>query len=133
MRAGPRGMDKLIHSANREPTITNDGATVMSLLNISHPAAKLMSDISKAQDDEVTEMWYDIFGDYYSYQVGDGTTSVVLLAAELLKEAKMFLEEGLPPRALLKGYRKALELALGSLGLLEALAILIDIVILEIH
>ncbi|EER02296.1 T-complex protein 1 subunit eta, putative [Perkinsus marinus ATCC 50983] len=96
---GPRGMDKLIHSANREPTITNDGATVMSLLNISHPAAKLMSDISKAQDDEV----------------GDGTTSVVLLAAELLKEAKMFLEEGLPPRALLKGYRKALELALDKL------------------
>lgn len=107
-------MDKLIHSANREPTITNDGATVMGLLNISHPAAKLMTDISKAQDDEVTEGWYGRIGVYYWCQVGDGTTSVVLLAAELLKEAKMFLEEGLPPRALLKGYRKALELALSK-------------------
>lgn len=61
---GPRGMDKLIHDKNKNVTITNDGATVMDLLNVVHPAAKVLVDIAKAQDDEV----------------GDGTTSVVILA-----------------------------------------------------
>merc|ERR1719262_716708 len=91
-------MDKLIHGG-RGVTITNDGATVMRELQIQHPAAKLLADISKAQDDEV----------------GDGTTSVVVLAGELLREAKRFLEDGLPPQTILKGYRKACQLALGKL------------------
>jgi T-complex protein 1 subunit eta len=95
---GPRGMDKLIHDGDRV-TITNDGATVMRELQIQHPAARLLADISKAQDDEV----------------GDGTTSVVVLAGELLREAKRFLEDGLPPQTVTKGYRKACQLALGKL------------------
>ena len=65
---GPRGMDKLIHDG-RNVTISNDGATLIGLLDIVHPAAKTLVDISRAQDNEV----------------GDGTTSVVLIAGELLK------------------------------------------------
>ncbi|KAF8820758.1 T-complex protein 1 eta subunit [Cardiosporidium cionae] len=99
---GPRGMDKLIHGENGV-TITNDGATVMSLLNVIHPAACILVDISKAQDDEV----------------GDGTTSVVILAGELLKEAKMFIEEALSPQIIIRGYRKACNLALKKLEELQ--------------
>ena len=65
---GPRGMDKLIHDG-RSVTISNDGATLIALLDIVHPAAKTLVDIARSQDNEV----------------GDGTTSVVLTAGELLK------------------------------------------------
>jgi T-complex protein 1 subunit eta len=92
---GPRGMDKLIHD-DHDVTVTNDGATVLRKLNIVHPAAKVLYDISKAQDDEV----------------GDGTTSVVVLAVEFLKQAKQFLEERLAPQLIIKGYRKACQIAL---------------------
>ncbi|CEM20855.1 unnamed protein product [Vitrella brassicaformis CCMP3155] len=95
---GPRGMDKLIHEGS-DVTITNDGATVMKLLNVVHPAAKIMVDIAKAQDEEV----------------GDGTTSVVLLAGELLKEAKVFIEDGLHPQIVSRGFRKASQVALNKL------------------
>ncbi|PNH10465.1 T-complex protein 1 subunit eta [Tetrabaena socialis] len=78
---GPRGMDKLIHDS-RGVTISNDGATIMKLLDIVHPAAKCLVDVSLAQDAEV----------------GDGTTSVVILAGEFLKEAKPYIEEGVHPR-----------------------------------
>mmetsp|Transcript_33012 Transcript_33012/g.77152 ORF Transcript_33012/g.77152 Transcript_33012/m.77152 type:complete len:566 (+) Transcript_33012:99-1796(+) len=94
---GPRGMDKLIEDG--ETTITNDGATVMKKLNVVHPAAKIMVDISKAQDSEV----------------GDGTTSVVVLAGELLKEAKSFLEDGLVAPQIIKGYKTSCALALQKL------------------
>jgi len=96
---GPRGMDKLIEDAN-ETTITNDGATVMKKLNIIHPAARILVDISKAQDNEV----------------GDGTTSVVVLTGELLKEAKNFLEDGLVAPQIIKGYRTACRLAVTKLN-----------------
>lgn len=92
---GPRGMDKLIVNQNGTATISNDGATVMKLLDIVHPAAKTLVDISLSQDKEV----------------GDGTTSVVVLAGEFLKLAKSFIEEGVPPRIIIKGYRAACELA----------------------
>ena len=92
---GPRGMDKLIHT-EQSVTISNDGATLISLLDIVHPAAKLLADISKSQDNEV----------------GDGTTSVVLMSAELLKEAKQYVEEGMHPQVLIKGYREALNVCL---------------------
>ena len=75
---GPRGMDKLIHDGRRV-TISNDGATLIGLLDIVHPAAKTLVDIARSQDNEV----------------GDGTTSVVLTAGELLKQAKGFIEEGM--------------------------------------
>jgi len=95
---GPRGMDKLIEEGG-QTTITNDGATVMKKLQVIHPAAKILVDISKAQDNEV----------------GDGTTSVVVLAGELLKEAKNFLEDGLVAPQIIKGYRLACQLALQKL------------------
>jgi T-complex protein 1 subunit eta len=95
---GPLGMDKLIFSQNRT-TISNDGATIMRLLDIVHPAAKTLVDISMAQDAEV----------------GDGTTSVVLIAGEILKEVKPFVEDGLHPRIIIKGLRDACNLAVAEI------------------
>lgn len=83
-------MDKLIHDG-RSVTISNDGATLISLLDIVHPAAKTLVDIAKSQDNEV----------------GDGTTSVVLTAGELLKQAKQFIDEGMHSQVIIKGYREA--------------------------
>ncbi|KAF3951694.1 hypothetical protein CMV_022681 [Castanea mollissima] len=93
---GPRGMDKLIHDDKGSVTISNDGATIMKLLDIVHPAAKILVDIAKSQDSEV----------------GDGTTTVVLLAGEFLKEAKPFIEDGVHPQNLIRSYRIASNLAL---------------------
>lgn len=87
-------MDKLIVDARGNATISNDGATILRLLDVVHPAARTLVDIARAQDAEV----------------GDGTTSVVLLAAELLKECKGFIEEGMSPHILIKGYRRAAQL-----------------------
>lgn len=95
---GPRGMDKLMEDGG-STTITNDGATVMKKLQVVHPAARILVDISRAQDSEV----------------GDGTTSVVVLCGELLKEAKNFLEDGLVAPQIIKGYRTACTLALQKL------------------
>lgn len=101
---GPRGMDKLIYrgdqsSSKSDVTISNDGATIIKLLDIVHPAAKILTDIARAQDDEV----------------GDGTTSVVLLACEFLRMAKPFIEDGVHPRVIINGYRKACKVVLGHL------------------
>jgi len=71
-------MDKMITDKSGT-TISNDGATILKLLDIVHPAAKVLVDIAKSQDNEV----------------GDGTTSVTLLAGEFMKEAKAFIEEGM--------------------------------------
>jgi len=95
---GPRGMDKLIHDGTRV-TISNDGATIINLLDIVHPAAKTLVDISKSQDAEV----------------GDGTTSVTLLAGEFLRNVKMFIEDGVHPQVIIKGYRLASRIALAKL------------------
>ncbi|KAJ7530635.1 hypothetical protein O6H91_14G011800 [Diphasiastrum complanatum] len=91
---GPRGMDKLIHD-DKGTTISNDGATIMKLLDIVHPAAKILVDIAKSQD----------------LEVGDGTTTVVLLAGEFLREAKPYVEEGVHPQLLIKSFRTAANLA----------------------
>ncbi|KAF9074979.1 chaperonin Cpn60/TCP-1 family [Rhodocollybia butyracea] len=96
---GPRGMDKLIVSDRGEAQITNDGATILKLLDIVHPAARTLVDIARAQDAEV----------------GDGTTSVVLLAAQLLKEVRGFIEEGVSPHIIMKGFRKASDLAIARI------------------
>lgn len=71
----------------------------MKLLDVVHPAAKALVDVARSQDAEV----------------GDGTTSVVLLAGELLKECRSFVEDGVSPHIIIKGYRKALQLALGKI------------------
>ena len=91
---GPRGMDKLI-SDGRKVTISNDGATIMKLLDVEHPAAKTLVDISMSQDAEV----------------GDGTTSVVLLAGEILKQLKPFVEEGVHPQIIMRSIQAAGKLA----------------------
>lgn len=96
---GPRGMDKLMVNERGQATISNDGATIMRLLDIVHPAAKTLVDIARAQDAEV----------------GDGTTSVVLLAGEFLKEVRTFIEDGVSPQVVIKGYRKASELAVNKI------------------
>lgn len=96
---GPRGMDKLIVDGRGKATISNDGATIMKLLDIVHPAAKTLVDIAKSQDAEV----------------GDGTTSVVLLAGEFLKQLKPFVEEGVHPRIIIKAIRKALTLSIDKI------------------
>ncbi|KAL8438896.1 hypothetical protein Efla_005376 [Eimeria flavescens] len=93
--AWPRGMDKLIETENGA-TITNDGATVLQLLQVQHPAAALLVDVAQSQD----------------LEVGDGTTSVVVLAGEFLQEAKAFVEDGMAPQLIVGGLRAARDLAL---------------------
>ena len=92
---GPRGMDKLIRGSDGRVTISNDGATILRLLNVVHPAARLLVEVARSQDEEV----------------GDGTTTVVLLAGELLRQAKAFIEDGVHPHTLIRTYRAAGRLA----------------------
>ena len=104
---GPRGMDKLIVNASGQATISNDGATILKLLEIVHPAARSLVDIARAQDAEV----------------GDGTTSVVLLAGELLKQVKSFVEENVAPQVIIKAFRRAAALAAARI---QSMAVDID-------
>eukprot|EP00244_Chara_vulgaris_P000512 TRINITY_DN1088_c0_g1_i4.p1 TRINITY_DN1088_c0_g1~~TRINITY_DN1088_c0_g1_i4.p1 ORF type:complete len:522 (+),score=127.76 TRINITY_DN1088_c0_g1_i4:269-1834(+) len=93
-------MDKLVHDDKGNTTISNDGATIMNLLDVIHPAAKTLVDIAKSQDAEV----------------GDGTTSVVLLAGEFLREAKPYIEDGVHPQLIIKSFRTAANLAVRRIG-----------------
>ena len=95
---GPRGMDKLVQTTQK-PVISNDGASIMKLLDIVHPAAKTLVDIAQAQDAEV----------------GDGTTTVVLLAAEILKMSKEFINDGMHSQVIIRGIRKGLKIILEHL------------------
>jgi thermosome len=88
---GPRGMDKMLIDSLGDITITNDGATVLNEIEVEHPAAKMMVEIAKTQDD----------------MVGDGTTTAVVLAGELLKKAEELLEQNIHPTIIVSGYRKA--------------------------
>ena len=96
---GPYGGDLLMVDANGKQTITNDGATVMKLLDIVHPAARILVDIARSQDAEV----------------GDGTTSVVVLAGEILKEIKEHVENGVSSQIIIKGLRRACSVAVNKL------------------
>ncbi|CAG5929349.1 unnamed protein product, partial [Menidia menidia] len=96
---GPRGMDKLMVDSRGKATISNDGATILKLLDVVHPAAKTLVDIARSQDAEV----------------GDGTTSVTLLAAEFLKQLKPFVEEGLHPQTIIRAFRTATHLAVNKI------------------
>uniref|UniRef100_A0A7C1GCU3 Thermosome subunit n=1 Tax=Thermofilum adornatum TaxID=1365176 RepID=A0A7C1GCU3_9CREN len=89
---GPRGMDKLLVDSFGNATITGDGATILKEMEVQHPAAKMMVEIAKAQDDEV----------------GDGTTSVVVLAGQLLTNAEELLDQEIHPTTIVEGYEKAL-------------------------
>ncbi|CAN8022466.1 unnamed protein product [Ixodes persulcatus] len=95
---GPKGMDKILMCNNRgecKVEVTNDGATILKAIGIDNPAAKILVDISKVQDDEV----------------GDGTTSVTVLASELLKEAEQLISKKLHPQTIVGGWRKATAVA----------------------
>ncbi|KAI1822580.1 chaperonin Cpn60/TCP-1 family [Xylaria intraflava] len=96
---GPYGGDLLMIDENGRQTITNDGATVMKLLDIVHPAARILVDIARSQDAEV----------------GDGTTSVVVLAGEILKEIKEHVEQGVSSQVIIKGLRRASMMAVNKI------------------
>ena len=97
---GPRGLDKMLVDSFGDVTITNDGATILKEMEIQHPAAKLLVEVAKAQDAEV----------------GDGTTSAVVLAGALLDRAETLLEENIHPTTIIEGYKKALDFALEQLN-----------------
>ena len=99
---GPKGMDKILQSVDKNGTarVTNDGATILGAIYIDNPAAKLLIDISKAQDQEA----------------GDGTTSVTVLAGELLRRAeRLLLEHSIHPQTVIDGFREASTVALDTL------------------
>ena len=97
---GPVGLDKMLVDDIGDVIITNDGATILAQLEVEHPAARLLVDLAQLQDKEV----------------GDGTTSVVLLAAELLKRGQqLHHQQGLHPTTILSGYRMALKAAVAYL------------------
>src|SRR5256712_11724814 len=92
---GPRGMDKMLVDSMGDVTITNDGATMLKEIDVQHPAAKMMVEISKATDNEV----------------GDGTTSAVVLAGALLERAEELIDKDVHPIIIVDGYTRAVEKA----------------------
>lgn len=92
---GPKGMDKMLVDTIGDVVITNDGVTILKEMDIEHPAAKMMVEVAKTQDDEV----------------GDGTTTAVIIAGELLKKAEDLLEQDVHPTIIAAGYRQAAEKA----------------------
>jgi thermosome len=105
---GPRGMDKMLVDSLGDITITNDGATILNEIEVEHPAAKMMVEIAKTQDD----------------MVGDGTTTAVVLAGELLKKAEELLEQNIHPTIIVSGYRKA---ALKAIEVINNVAMPVEI------
>jgi len=97
---GPRGMDKMLIDSLGDITITNDGATILDEIEVEHPAAKMMVEVAKTQDD----------------MVGDGTTTAVVLAGELLKRAEELLDQNIHPTVIVSGYRKAVQKAVEVLN-----------------
>ncbi|MEM0383823.1 MAG: thermosome subunit beta [Candidatus Caldarchaeum sp.] len=101
---GPRGMDKMLVDSFGDIVITNDGATILKEMDVEHPVAKMLVEVSKAQDEEV----------------GDGTTSTVVLAGELLAKAEELIEKEVHPTIVIEGYRKA---AVKALEILDEIGI----------
>jgi Chaperonin GroEL (HSP60 family) len=93
---GPKGMDKMLVDSLGDVTVTNDGATILKEMDIQHPAAKMMVEIAKATDNEV----------------GDGTTSTVVLAGYLIEKAEELIDKGIHPTIIIDGYMKASQEAL---------------------
>ncbi|MBX5320755.1 MAG: thermosome subunit beta [Candidatus Bathyarchaeota archaeon] len=97
---GPRGMDKMLIDSLGDITITNDGAAILDEIEVEHPAAKMMVEVAKTQDD----------------MVGDGTTTAVVLAGELLKRAEELLDQNIHPTIIVSGYRKAAQKAIEAIN-----------------
>ncbi len=104
---GPRGLDKMLVDSFGDVTVTNDGATIVKEMEVQHPAAKLLVEVAKAQDAEV----------------GDGTTSAVVLAGTLLEKAEELLEQNIHPTTIIEGYIKAMQEAI---RILDEIAIKVD-------
>jgi len=105
---GPRGMDKMLVSSIGDITITNDGAAILDEIAVEHPAAKMMVEVAKTQDD----------------MVGDGTTTAVVLSGELLKKGEELLEQNIHPTVIVSGYKKAGQKAI---EVLEKISIDVDL------
>ncbi len=96
---GPKGMDKMLVDSTGDIIVTNDGVTILKEMEIDHPAAKMIVDIAKTQDSEV----------------GDGTTTVAMLAGKLLENAEALLDKKIHPTVIVKGYQEAAKKAIGIL------------------
>jgi thermosome len=105
---GPKGMDKMLVDSFGDVTITSDGRTILDEMDIQHPAAKMMVEVAKAQDNEA----------------GDGTTSAVIIAGELLSKAEELIDKNIHPTIIIDGYKKAAEKALETL---EKIAMPVDL------
>jgi thermosome len=105
---GPRGMDKMIVSSIGDVTITNDGATILKEIEIEHPAAKMMVEVAKSVDNEV----------------GDGTTSAVVVAGALIEKAEELIAKNVHPTIIVEGFKEASQKAI---AILKKLAVKIDI------
>ena len=96
---GPKGLDKMMISPDGEVTVTNDGATILNMMDVENQIAKLMVELAKSQDDEI----------------GDGTTGVVVLAGALMEQAESLLDRGIHPIRISDGYELAAKVALQNL------------------
>ncbi len=105
---GPKGMDKMLVDSFGDVTITSDGRTILDEMDIQHPAAKMLVEVAKTQDNEA----------------GDGTTTAVIIAGELLKRAEELIDKNVHPTIIIDGYKKASEKALETL---EKIAIPVDL------
>src|SRR5580658_3737713 len=90
---GPRGMDKMLVDSMGDITITNDGVTILKEVDVEHPAAKMLVEVAKTQDQ----------------QCGDGTTTAVVLAGELLKRAESLIEQNVHPTVIVRGFQLAVQ------------------------
>ena len=88
---GPKGMDKMLIDGSGDATITNDGATILREMDIENPVAKMIVEVAKAQDDEI----------------GDGTTTAVIIAGKLLEKAEALLDQDVHPTVIVQGYKQA--------------------------
>jgi len=104
---GPRGMDKMLVDSMGDVVITNDGVTILKEIDVEHPAAKMLVEVAKTQDEEC----------------GDGTTTAVIIAGELLKKAEALIEQNVHPTVISGGYRSA---AMKAREILESVAIKVD-------
>jgi thermosome len=105
---GPRGMDKMLVDSLGDITITNDGATILKEIDVNHPAAKMIVEVAKTQDD----------------MVGDGTTTAVVFAGELLKKAEELLDQKIHATIIVSGFRKA---AQKSMEVLDKISVKVDL------
>jgi len=105
---GPRGMDKMLIDSLGDITITNDGAAILEEIDVEHPAAKMMVEVAKTQDK----------------MVGDGTTTAVVLAGELLKNGEELLEQNIHPTVIISGFRKATQ---KTMDIMDKVAVTVDL------